>query len=481
MTQDLVRSLTAVLTAFALFLAPTFADDARSKPAEKPAEIQPDQQQGGADKDQRDQPIAGQRDRRGTRRTGRVRQPSVYQRSHAKVTAAFRDVVSNARVSTVRVLANGKQIALGAIVSDQGHVLTKASQLSGNLQCVLSDGRKLTAKIIGRHLETDLAMLAMEGDSFTAISWRDESTPPVGSFLATSGPAEDPTAIGVVSVEPRKIQAPSGILGVLIEDDSKGARIDQVMPGSAAEQAGLQVNDVIARFNNTKVEGRESLISKVKTLLPGTRVRLSILRGDATLTLKATLGDRDRIDPRAQRGNFQNSLGGELSERRAGFPSVLQHDTVLQPEQCGGPVVDLDGKAVGINIARAGRVESYALPVSVIEPLISQFLAGNFSPDLADRKRIEELNAIIARMQQSESELDQRIAEHQQALKLAEEAEAATQRQVDQSADALLQAQQETAKARRTVDKAMSEKAIAEAELKSLISEKTSLENDLEE
>ena len=62
----------------------------------------------------------------------------------------------------------------------------------------------------------------------------------------------------------------------------------------------------------------------------------------AQLTL--SMGSRDQ---------FQNTMGGPLSERRAGFPAALQHDTVLQPNQCGGPVVDLDGKTVGINIARA--------------------------------------------------------------------------------------------------------------------------------
>jgi S1-C subfamily serine protease len=33
-------------------------------------------------------------------------------------------------------------------------------------------------------------------------------------------------------------------------------------------------------------------------------------------------------------------------------------------------LVNLDGKAVGINIARAGRVASYALPASLAERII---------------------------------------------------------------------------------------------------------------
>ena len=46
---------------------------------------------------------------------------------------------------------------------------------------------------------------------------------------------------------------------------------------------------------------------------------------------------------------------------------ILQHDSVLKPSECGGPLVDLDGKVVGINIARAGRTETYAIPSEVVQ------------------------------------------------------------------------------------------------------------------
>ena len=34
---------------------------------------------------------------------------------------------------------------------------------------------------------------------------------------------------------------------------------------------------------------------------------------------------------------------------------------------CGGPLVNLDGKAVGLNIARADRVATYALPARLVK------------------------------------------------------------------------------------------------------------------
>ena len=58
--------------------------------------------------------------------------------------------------------------------------------------------------------------------------------------------------------------------------------------------------------------------------------------------------------------------------RTGGFPTILQHDSVLRPTDCGGPLVDLDGRALGINIARAGRTESYAVPAEIVKPLVEK-------------------------------------------------------------------------------------------------------------
>src|SRR5205823_9776883 len=97
--------------------------------------------------------------------------------------------------------------------------------------------------------------------------------------------------------------------------------------------------------------------------------------------LKATLGARPAD---LSRGDFQNRLGNELSDRRGGFPAILQHDTVLKPAECGGPLVDLDGKAVGINIARAGRVETYALPSENVLAVLDELKSGKLAPATTD-------------------------------------------------------------------------------------------------
>ena len=55
-----------------------------------------------------------------------------------------------------------------------------------------------------------------------------------------------------------------------------------------------------------------------------------------------------------------------MSERKDGFPMVLQHDTVLRPNECGGPLVDLQGKVVAINTVTIPYAEGigFAIPVN---------------------------------------------------------------------------------------------------------------------
>ena len=310
-------------------------------------------------------------------RVAGVRTVSPWQRDHASVRAAFLDVVADARRYTVRVLANEAQVALGTIVDSQGYVLTKASELNGKLSCVLLDGRQLAARLVGVSEEHDLAMLQVEANDLPAVDWIDGDAPSVGSFLATPSHDKLPAAIGVLSAVARKIEAPIGFLGIGL--DQVQPRITQVFPGGGADKAGLQVNDLVLKVNGLDVADRDSLQRAIRKHQPGQKLDLAIRRGGQQRSIVATLGESP-LAATAERLDVQNKLGGQLSQRRAGFPTVLQHDTVLRPNECGGPLVDLDGQVVGINIARAGRVASYAIPADAVQSLLADLKSGKLEP-----------------------------------------------------------------------------------------------------
>lgn len=66
--------------------------------------------------------------------------------------------------------------------------------------------------------------------------------------------------------------------------------------------------------------------------------------------------------------------GGPWSRRRFDFGTVITHDTVLDPGQCGGPLISLGGKLIGINISRSLRVASFAIPIDEVAKMVRRKL-----------------------------------------------------------------------------------------------------------
>jgi serine protease Do len=307
-------------------------------------------------------------------------------RASAAVIQAFRDVVAKPSQSVVRLQSNGKDAALGTIVDADGWIITKASDLTGKITCKLKDGREFEAKIVGVDEPYDLALVKIPAQGLQPVAWRSSKEAKVGKWVVSAGLGVDPVAIGVVSVGtrpykpgdqgPKNSNTNAGWLGIGLEEANGGARVTGVFPNSPAHKAGLKANDIVFEAAGKKIIDAETLINTIQRIKPGVEVKLKVKRGEEELELRATLKKR----PAELLGNPQENLGSKLSERRGGFPFILQHDTVLRPTDCGGPLVDLDGKTVGINIARAGRTETYAIPAEYVEKLLPELKSGKLAP-----------------------------------------------------------------------------------------------------
>jgi serine protease Do len=64
--------------------------------------------------------------------------------------------------------------------------------------------------------------------------------------------------------------------------------------------------------------------------------------------------------------NRNQQMSGRTSRRKDPFPMILQTDIPVPPESMGSPLLDLEGRAVGILISRTDRVTTYALPKDVV-------------------------------------------------------------------------------------------------------------------
>ena len=300
-----------------------------------------------------------------------LRPPSGPDNWFAQVMEAYEPVVAIANDSTYRVLVDGTQVALATAVS-QNTLLTKASEIGEeDFRIEIQDDKQVEGEIVKHFKEHDLVLIQVEGNGLKPVEFSsDVQTLPLGTFLASVGTSDQPEAIGLVSVKTREFESRKGFLGVLLDKVSAGIIIRDVVRRSPANRAGLRVNDVILELDDKAYDELPRLISAVGSYAPNEEVSLLVKRGEEKLTITAKLGVR-QSNPRS-RLEQMNQMGSELSETRSGFPMAMQHDCPISPNACGGPLVNLDGEVLGINIARAGRIKSYALPAGVIQELLQQ-------------------------------------------------------------------------------------------------------------
>lgn len=80
---------------------------------------------------------------------------------------------------------------------------------------------------------------------------------------------------------------------------SEGSMVQRVEPGSPAEKGGVEVGDVILKFNGTAIERSSDLPRMVGSTKPGTRSTLTVWRKGAMRDLTLTIGELEPDDDAA--------------------------------------------------------------------------------------------------------------------------------------------------------------------------------------
>jgi len=81
-------------------------------------------------------------------------------------------------------------------------------------------------------------------------------------------------------------------LGVATQQTAAGLEVVEVVPNSAADDAGLEVGDVIVEFDGNEVTTPAQLANYVRNLDPGDEVKITYVRDGDTETTTAELGSR---------------------------------------------------------------------------------------------------------------------------------------------------------------------------------------------
>jgi len=312
-------------------------------------------------------------------------------REDAKLLTVFESLTGSASESTVKIQAGSRQIAVGTIVDAGGLVLTKASEMCGDLKCRLPNGELIPASVYGIDVENDLALLKIEAEGLAVAPMNPISPPTRGSWLVSPTDQNGSLIVGVVGVDERKIPPSRAFIGIEMQDeeDDGGVLITRVLPGTPANTARLREDDIIVKLDEFKIENRMGLVEAIGKYTPGSEVQLMVKRKDKDVAVKLILADATRTSPMNSRSRTQNSMGSRLSRRGTNFPRAFQHDMALNAKECGGPVVNLDGQIVGINIARSGRVASLAIPIDVVMSVVEKLKTGEYDPVTVYADRIE--------------------------------------------------------------------------------------------
>ncbi|MGJ8673238.1 S1C family serine protease [Rubritalea sp.] len=268
----------------------------------------------------------------------------------------------------------------GIVVSKDGYILAKESELAERNSLSVRIGEELytDVEIVARNPRWDLALLKVEAANLTPVTWADSSELAQGSWVVANGATsryQRRINVGIISAKSRAVKGLAPVvIGIQFTEDESSMIVDMVTKDTGAESAGIKKGDIITKFEGVGVSDRKSLIELIRDKIPGEAVELEFERDGENFKVEVELMARHEAyqDTHESRND---AMSGDFSKRRDSFPRVLQTDIPFNSRTIGGPLLNLDGECIGMNIARANRAESFAIPVEELRDVLVDLMA----------------------------------------------------------------------------------------------------------
>ena len=301
------------------------------------------------------------------------------------VNDAFAELAAKFERSVVQISSRDGEQILGTVVTSDGLIITKGSCIGETGSCIFSDGEKWPWRTVASDARQDLSLIRVSGRRTVPITFampahREVVNP--GTIAVSIGRSRSVAAWGVVTMpkynfaiqqpqcknctdlgatlSPYPVPVSTGV-GQVRSAMTGAIKVLRVYPRTLAERIGLLVGDQIKTFNGQAIRSRYQLDQIASKMRVGDVITADVYRRGSAIRLSHKISDSMKKTMHDRWG------GGPYSQRRFGFGPTLVHDSVLLPENCGGPLVDLEGHLLGINIARSMRVASLTiLPEDVV-------------------------------------------------------------------------------------------------------------------
>ncbi|MFM8388838.1 MAG: S1C family serine protease [Actinomycetota bacterium] len=215
----------------------------------------------------------------------------------------------NATGLTAAVFADPKDVRLGDPVVAIGYALNLDGGPSVTSGIVSAISRTITTEsgALDRLIQTDAAISSgnsggpLVNDKAqviginTAVARGDMGTAAnnIGFAISTE---EVLRVVETLRDQANGVERKQGFLGVGLTDRTdggQGAVIANVEDDSPASKAGIKSGDVVVAINDVPITGRTGMIAVVRDAQPGDTIKIKVERAGKTVTLNATLVERD--------------------------------------------------------------------------------------------------------------------------------------------------------------------------------------------
>lgn len=279
------------------------------------------------------------------------------------------------------VLQRGRnEVAYGTVISADGYILTKASEIGdgAGLSILVDHDTYPAPKLIAIEPEWDVALFKIEATGLVPVRYSPEVDPQRGTWVIANGATtllKRRPQVGIISANSREIPPAGGpVVGVELEEKSDRLVVKEVFDKTGAKEAGVLAGDILAEAGGKPLKIQQDLAEVVEQHRVGEELPIVIEREGKKMDLKIKLAGR--VDVFGEELTRNDQMSGLFSTRRSGFPRVIQHDVIANKKTIGGPLLDLDGNCLGMNIARVDRCETYAIPAAELKILAERMMAA---------------------------------------------------------------------------------------------------------
>ena len=182
------------------------------------------------------------------------------------------------------------EIAKGSYIMAGGDIITKINDrdvkgmddIIAYLSSNTSIGDTITLHVLrdGKEMDIDLTLAARPNAAQRAAgnTQTEEEAPAQESGKASLG-------VYISELTPEVLEE------LDLPEDTTGVLVNSVMDDSAAQDAGIEENDIITMIDDVEVSSIDSLKSEIAAHLPGERVTLTIIRDGEIEEVRLTLGN----------------------------------------------------------------------------------------------------------------------------------------------------------------------------------------------